>query len=88
MSNDIVFSCNIFFNCRWVWSEAGKQSDLEEVLEIGGFGYPAMAVVNSKKMKYSILRGSFSEDGINEFLRCVFKILKSHNINKDTNSQA
>ncbi|KAF4523487.1 hypothetical protein B566_EDAN004556 [Ephemera danica] len=53
----------------WVWSEAGKHPDLEEVLEIGGFGYPAMAVVNSKKMKYSILRGSFSEDGINEFLR-------------------
>ncbi|CAG2063493.1 unnamed protein product [Timema podura] len=28
-----------------------------------------MAVVNTKKMKYSILRGSFSLDGINEFLR-------------------
>lgn len=53
----------------WVWSEAGAQPDLEQALEIGGFGYPAMAVINAKKMKYSILRGSFSSDGINEFLR-------------------
>lgn len=28
-----------------------------------------MAVISVKKMKYSILRGSFSSDGINEFLR-------------------
>ncbi|KAK7868099.1 hypothetical protein R5R35_005546 [Gryllus longicercus] len=53
----------------WVWSEAGAQPDLEVMLEIGGFGYPAMAVMNTKKMKYSLLRGSFSYDGINEFLR-------------------
>lgn len=53
----------------WVWSEAGTHSELEQMLEIGGFGYPAMAVLNAKKMKYSILRGSFSYDGINEFLR-------------------
>lgn len=53
----------------WVWSEAGAQFDLESALEIGGFGYPAMAVVNVKKMKYSLLRGAFSKDGINEFLR-------------------
>ncbi|XP_073991268.1 protein disulfide-isomerase A6 homolog CaBP1 [Rhodnius prolixus] len=53
----------------WVWSEAGTQPELETALEIGGFGYPAMAVLNAKKMKYSLLRGSFSSDGINEFLR-------------------
>jgi protein disulfide-isomerase A6 len=38
-------------------------------LEIGGFGYPALAAVNIKKMKYSLLKGSFSYEGINEFLR-------------------
>lgn len=54
---------------RWVWSEAGSQQDLEIALDIGGFGYPAMAVINPKKMKYSILRGPFSKDGIYEFLR-------------------
>lgn len=54
---------------RWLWTEAGAQSELESALDIGGFGYPAMAVMNSKKLIYSILRGSFSETGINEFLR-------------------
>jgi len=53
----------------WVWSEAGEQPDLEYAVDIGGFGYPAMAVINAKKMKYSILRGAFSKDGIYEFLR-------------------
>ncbi|CAG9855345.1 unnamed protein product [Phyllotreta striolata] len=53
----------------WVWSEAGAQPELETALDLGGFGYPAMAVINPKKMKYSILRGSFSKDGIYEFLR-------------------
>ncbi|KAG6465026.1 hypothetical protein O3G_MSEX014886 [Manduca sexta] len=53
----------------WIWAEAGAQTALEEALELGGFGYPAMAVVNAKKLKFSTLRGSFSETGINEFLR-------------------
>lgn len=53
----------------WVWAEAGAQPHIEDALEIGGFGYPALAAVNIKKMKYSLLKGSFSYDGINEFLR-------------------
>ncbi|RWS20282.1 Protein disulfide-isomerase A6-like protein, partial [Leptotrombidium deliense] len=53
----------------YLWSEAVAQPDLEEALGIGGFGYPAMAALNVRKMKYSWLRGSFSKDGINEFLR-------------------
>ncbi|BFZ21114.1 hypothetical protein BsWGS_24153 [Bradybaena similaris] len=53
----------------WIWAEAGQQLALEESLDIGGFGYPALAAVNSRKMKFSLLRGSFSESGINEFLR-------------------
>lgn len=55
----------------WGWIEAGSQIYLEESLEIGGFGYPAMALVNFKKMKFSVLKGSFSKDGINEFLRDI-----------------
>ncbi|KAH0621975.1 hypothetical protein JD844_023799 [Phrynosoma platyrhinos] len=50
-------------------TEAGAQSDLENSLGIGGFGYPAMAAVNARKMKFALLKGSFSEQGINEFLR-------------------
>ncbi|KAH7639770.1 Protein disulfide-isomerase A6 [Dermatophagoides farinae] len=56
---------------RWqyLWMEAGAQPELETALDIGGFGYPAMAVINGRKMKYSLLRGSFSYEGIGEFLR-------------------
>uniref|UniRef100_A0A0N5AGI5 Protein disulfide-isomerase A6 homolog n=1 Tax=Syphacia muris TaxID=451379 RepID=A0A0N5AGI5_9BILA len=53
----------------WVWTEAGKQHALEEAFEIGGFGYPAMAALNYRKMKFAMLKGSFSKDGIHEFLR-------------------
>ncbi|XP_017267504.1 protein disulfide-isomerase A6 isoform X1 [Kryptolebias marmoratus] len=53
----------------WLWTEAGAQMDLEASLGIGGFGYPAMAAINSRKMKFALLRGSFSETGIHEFLR-------------------
>jgi len=53
----------------WLWSEGAAQMDLEESLGIGGFGYPAMAVVSHKKMKYSRLTGSFGHDGIREYLR-------------------
>ncbi|KAG8196475.1 hypothetical protein JTE90_012293 [Oedothorax gibbosus] len=55
----------------WVWAEAMAQPQLEDSLGIGGFGYPAMAVVNARKMKFSVLRGSFSYDGISEFIRAV-----------------
>lgn len=66
--------CYFIFSSRWLWTEAGAQSDLESSLGIGGFGYPAMAAVNARKMKFALLKGSFSEQGINEFLR--YEILK------------
>ncbi|KAM7395257.1 hypothetical protein PAMA_006833 [Pampus argenteus] len=53
----------------WLWTEAGAQMDLEASLGIGGFGYPAMAAINTRKMKFALLKGSFSETGIHEFLR-------------------
>ncbi|GAB6018890.1 Protein O-glucosyltransferase 2 [Chamberlinius hualienensis] len=53
----------------WLWVEAGSQLELEENLGIGGFGYPAMAAVNSRKARYALLRGSFSLDGIGSFLK-------------------
>lgn len=53
----------------WIWAEAVAQPDLEDALGVGGFGYPAMAALNVRKMKYSILRGSYSQEGINEYLR-------------------
>ncbi|QQP53815.1 putative protein disulfide-isomerase A6, partial [Caligus rogercresseyi] len=53
----------------WLWSEATAQPELETALDVGGFGYPAMVVLSAKKMKYSMLTGSFGKDGIHEFLR-------------------
>uniref|UniRef100_A0A8C8F2P8 Protein disulfide-isomerase A6 n=1 Tax=Oncorhynchus tshawytscha TaxID=74940 RepID=A0A8C8F2P8_ONCTS len=53
----------------WLWTEAGVQMELEASLGIGGFGYPAMAAINARKMKFALLKGSFSETGIHEFLR-------------------
>ena len=55
--------------CSWMWVEGAAQLSLEDSLGIGGFGYPAMAAVNSRKMKYALLKGAFSETGIHEFLR-------------------
>uniref|UniRef100_A0A1Y1L2T2 Thioredoxin domain-containing protein n=1 Tax=Photinus pyralis TaxID=7054 RepID=A0A1Y1L2T2_PHOPY len=52
----------------WMWSQAGDQSDLEHALGMGGFGYPSVAVVNVKTTKYSLMKGSFSVNGINNFL--------------------
>ena len=53
----------------WVWSDAGSHPKLEEALGMGGFGYPTLAAVNVRKMKFSILKGSFDKAGIDEFLR-------------------
>lgn len=41
----------------WIWAEGGAMPELEDALGIGGFGYPAMAVVNVRKGKFSILKG-------------------------------
>ena len=55
----------------WIWAEAGVQSKLEDALGMGGFGYPAMAAVNVRKMKYATLKGAFDSSGVEEFLRTV-----------------
>lgn len=55
----------------WLWAEAGAQYDLEQSLDIGGFGYPAMAVLNQRKQIYSVLRGAFTNEGISSYLRDI-----------------
>lgn len=62
---------NTFKSKQWayLWVEANAQPDLETALDIGGFGYPALAAVNIRKMAYSLLRGPFSTEGITEFLK-------------------
>lgn len=53
----------------YLWVEANSQPELEKALDIGGFGYPALAAVNIRKMAYSLMRGSFSTEGITDFLK-------------------
>ena len=53
----------------WLWTESAKYPELESALSVGGFGYPALAAVNSRKGVFVLLKGSFSETGLNEFLR-------------------
>lgn len=55
----------------WIWTEAGKHPKLEDSLGFGGFGYPALAAVNSRKKKLAVFKGSFSKDGLAEFMRAV-----------------
>ena len=53
---------------RWVWSFAGEQAGLEESVEMGGAGYPALVALNMKKSAVSHMRSGFSKEFINEFL--------------------
>ncbi|XP_065175338.1 protein disulfide-isomerase A6-like [Sycon ciliatum] len=55
----------------WLWSEGAVQTKLEEAVDVGGFGYPALVTISAKKLKYAPLRGAFSKTGINEFLQAV-----------------
>lgn len=55
----------------WVWTAPGMHPKLEDTLGFGGFGYPALAAVNSRKKKLAIFKGSFSQEGLDEFLRAV-----------------
>jgi len=55
----------------WVWTSAATHSKLEQALGVGGFGYPAMAVVNIRKKVFVTLRGSFGKEGIDELLRSI-----------------
>lgn len=55
----------------WLWTAAGVHGNLEQALGVGGFGYPAMAVVNVRKKVYILLRGSFGRDGIDELLKSI-----------------
>lgn len=60
---------------QFMWLEGGTSEEMikfEEDLGVGpGVGYPNMVVVTGKKEKYSPMRGSFSKQGIKEFLKGI-----------------
>lgn len=53
----------------FVWAEAGKQSDLEKQVGVGGYGYPALVALNLKKGAYAPLRSAFNHDQIVDFVK-------------------
>ena len=55
----------------WLWTEGAVQTKLEEAVDVGGFGYPALVTLNARKQKFAPLRGAFSQDGVDEFLRAL-----------------
>ncbi|EGD83311.1 Pdip5 protein [Salpingoeca rosetta] len=55
----------------WVWAVGGQQPALERAFDVGGFGYPALAAFNSKKKKFAVLRGAYTEDSIKEFVNSL-----------------
>ena len=59
----------------WLWTEGAAQLKLEDALNVGGFGYPALSVVSAKKMKYSILTGTYIRI-FNHFLKHFASIAK------------
>ena len=52
----------------WMWVQGGTHLKLEESMEVGGFGYPAMVAYSGKKEKYTVMRGAFSEKSISSFI--------------------
>lgn len=53
----------------FLWVEANAQPQLEKSLDIGGFGYPALAAMNVRKKAFSLMKGPFSTEGITDFLK-------------------
>ncbi|KAI4341000.1 hypothetical protein MLD38_025781 [Melastoma candidum] len=53
----------------FVWAAAGKQPDLEKLVGVGGYGYPALVALNAKKGAYAPLRSAYELDHIAEFVR-------------------
>lgn len=49
------------------WAQSGDQLDLERKLNLG-FGYPAVVAISPNKSAYATMRGSFSKDGMSDFL--------------------
>jgi len=58
-------------NWGWVWAEGGTQPKVENAVGVGGFGYPAMVVMNYKKKVFVTLRSAFDEEHVTELLKAV-----------------
>ncbi|KAL7102449.1 hypothetical protein ACP275_08G121400 [Erythranthe tilingii] len=52
----------------FLWAAAGKQSDLEKHVGVGGYGYPALVALNIKKKVFNPLKSAFQRAQIIEFV--------------------
>jgi len=52
---------------KFFWVQAGDHQDVEKKFNLA-FGFPALVIINKHKQLYSVLRGAFTKDGINNFL--------------------
>jgi len=55
----------------YLWSEGGAQLQLEELLQVGGSGYPAVAAISCKKKVASVLRAAFNEKNLDQFVKSL-----------------
>jgi len=55
-------------NYGFVWAEAVTQPKLEDALNVGSSGYPALSAINIKKGLSIPFYGGFSQDGVSSFL--------------------
>ncbi|KAL3687881.1 hypothetical protein R1sor_014190 [Riccia sorocarpa] len=53
----------------YLWVAAGKQPGLEKAVGVGGYGYPALVAVNTKKGLYNSLRGAFELEAVVSFVK-------------------
>ncbi|KAK9663914.1 hypothetical protein RND81_14G006000 [Saponaria officinalis] len=53
----------------FVWAAAGKQPDFETQVGVGGYGYPALVALNTKKGLYAPLKSAFELEHIVAFVK-------------------
>jgi protein disulfide-isomerase A6 len=51
----------------YFWLQSGDQMDLERQLNLG-FGFPALVAISPNKSKFGVLKGSFNQDRLADFL--------------------
>lgn len=56
----------------YIWAQGYDHPELESAINVGGAGYPALAVINKKKQRAAKFSGAFTESNISSFLQGIF----------------
>uniref|UniRef100_A0A6P7HAG2 Protein disulfide-isomerase A6 homolog n=1 Tax=Diabrotica virgifera virgifera TaxID=50390 RepID=A0A6P7HAG2_DIAVI len=68
---DIIKSLSVRLKINkwcWLWSEANAQPEIEQVLQIGGSGYPTLVAVDYNNKSFATFVGAFTQDNLYDFL--------------------